>query len=518
VKKTVGGDNSVLILADVIAPAPGDNKRVNTDYVQYRSTPFLEVALSLAPHAPLLGPVLIGTALKEAGYPVKILECAFHPLQKENLARALMDRPGYVLITSTFIESTDAIREAARKVRESVPGAKVIIGGPSLWTNLEMRKLGDYCVIGEGEEAIAPLIDRLSRGERPEGIPGVCWFEDGKLVQTPPKLMDNLDRVPMADWSLVRRRKDEFFPLATQRGCHWRCAFCSYPANEGYKLRYLSVPRLIREIRRNHEKFGIWRYVFSDSTFTHPHERCLELLNEIAGLPFRIEWIAYGRVDNVTPELAEAMARSGCKGIFFGCDSGDDGMLLKMNKRFTSNQIRAGIAIMKRAGIPCTASWIVGFPGETPGSVRNTLNLIVELNCEQNAVHTFNVYDQAPVGLRPKTFQVTGTALNWKHGTMSSESASRWTRWVVLQMMTKGVKLGAVFDFSWMSTVGFDPETTLKFFDLAQEVAKSRFLLKPARFSRPPVGLRTNEQSLLELCERIRDAGCEHPSFSSPPK
>src|SRR5687767_10016481 len=95
----------VVILADVIAPSGDDNKRQMSDYVQYRGTDYLQVALGYVPHATLLGPVLLGTVLREDGHEVEILECAFRALQKRNLRALLATAPRYVLITTTFIES-----------------------------------------------------------------------------------------------------------------------------------------------------------------------------------------------------------------------------------------------------------------------------------------------------------------------------------------------------------------------------------------------------------------------------
>lgn len=506
----------VVILADVIAPSSDDNKRDMSDYVQYRGTDYLSVALGYVPHAPLLGPVILGTILRQAGHEVSILECAFRPQQKRNFLRLLKTAPAYVLITTTFIESLASVREVVAFVRREAPGSVVILGGPSLLADIEMRRLGDFAIVGEGETALPLLLEKLEKGESPAGIPGLSFFVNGEEQFLRPALLPDLDAIPFPDWSLVRRGKNEFFSMATQRGCYWRCAFCSYPANEGYKLRYFSIDRLIEEMKRNHELYGIRRYVFADSTFTHPHDRCLDFLNAVSKLPFEIEWVAYGRVDTITAPLAEAMRRTGCQGLFFGCDSGDPEMLLKMNKRFTIEEIRRGVSLLQEAGVPATASWIVGFPGETPSSVRNTLDLILELNCAQNVVHTFMVYAQAPVGLRKDKFGVEGKTTHWQHGTMDSDAAARWTKWVILRMLARGLRLGTAHDVSWMSTVGLSGPETRSFFDQAQRLSARKFRLKEARLTSPEMAVSATEEKLFyETCERIRATGQSHPVFST---
>ena len=504
----------ILLLADVIAPVGDNNKRHTSDYIQYRGTDYLQLALAYVPHAPLLGPVLLGTILRDAGYEVTLLECAFRAPQRRNLRRALGSGPAYVLITTTFIESKSLVAEQVALVRKLAPGAKVILGGPSLLADLEMRKLADYCVVGEGELALPRLLEALEEGRIPAGIPGVCFFENGEMRFTNPALIPDLDTLPYPDWSLVQRRPEEFFSMATQRGCYWRCAFCSYPANEGYKLRFLTIPRLLDEMKRNFELYGIRRYVFADSTFTHPADRCQDFLEQVAALPFKVQWVAYGRADTITEGLARAMRLSGCEGIFFGCDSGDEGILKKMNKRFTRAEIRRGVDLLKKEGVPVTASWIVGFPGETPDSVRNTLDLILELRCEQNVVHTFTVYEQAPVGLRKGSFGVQGHAMHWKHESMDSRVATRWTKWVILRMLAAGLRMGTAHDVSWMSTVGFEPEETRGFFGGAQAFSARKFRLRASRLpSGLAAGPEPDEKAFYARCEHIRRLGQDHPMF-----
>jgi anaerobic magnesium-protoporphyrin IX monomethyl ester cyclase len=471
------------------------------------------MALGALPHAPLLGPVLLGTILRDKGYKVSVLECAFRPLQRTNLLQLLRAQPNYVLISSTFIEETAVMGAAVELIRREAPKAKIILGGPTLVPNQEMRFLADYCVLGEGEAALPALIAALEAGENPLAISGVWAPSVEASSLKPPKLLPTLENaVPRPDWSLTTRSRDEFFPVFTQRGCFWRCAFCSYPANEGYKLRYRTTEEVLEEIRRNYVDFGIWRTLFLDSTFTHPYERCLEIAEGIAKMPFRAEWMAFGRVDNITPELAEVMARSGCKGLFFGCDSGDDQILLKMNKRFTSADIRRGIALTRKSGISCTGSWIIGFPGETKETVANTLSTILEVGCEQNIVHRYSIYEVSPVGLRKEKFGIEGTFGNWRHSTMDNAKAERWVKWILLKMLSKGMSLSSTYDIAWLSTIGYSPNETLALFASIQNEGRSKFLLK----HQAPYLLEGDQEaiSVTERCNDVFRKALAHPLYA----
>ncbi|MGZ3650776.1 MAG: B12-binding domain-containing radical SAM protein [Bdellovibrionota bacterium] len=434
-----------------------------------RSDEEVQAAIAGVPHGVLYGVVLLATILQNAGIDVEILECAFHPFQRKRLLEKLKEKPAIVCITTTFFTDADAMRARVASVRQHCPEAKLIFGGPTLIWNEAMRDLADICVMGEGDEVILPLVQRLLRNESINDLPNVAFKKSDETWQTnPTQLMKSMDENPTPNWALLNRNSDDCFMLATQRGCKWRCAFCTYPANEGWKLRYRSVESLVAEVKDNYRKFGIFRYMFADSTFTHPHDRCLRFLREIAELPFKVEWMAYARVDNVTEELAEAMAKSGCKGLFLGIESGDDRILKRMNKGFQVERVRNACELLRKYKIPITASWIIGFPDENKETLRNTLRLILELNAEHNLINTFSVYDTSPLGYRPEHFGVKGWGSEWTHKTMNSRRATRWTSFVSKKMHASGVSQGSLFDFIWISSIGYSSREAVDFFKKIQ--------------------------------------------------
>lgn len=470
----------------------------------------MEVALSALPHGVPMGATMIGTVLQER-FSVEILECAFRPLQAANLQKKLELAPPIICISTTFIMDADALARHVSEIRRRSPGSKIIMGGPSLFSNTKMRDLADYCIIGEGEENILPLVERLLAGQSVSDIPGICYRSEGKMIEVPPRLATCMDELPLPDWSLLKRGPECFYLISTQRGCRWRCAFCTYPANEGYKLRYRSIPSLIAEIKRNYEEFGIYKYMFSDSTFSHPHDRCLEFLREVIKLPFRIEWAAFVRVDTITAELAEAMKASGCVGLFFGLDSGDDRVLLKMKKGFTVEQARKGFRFVRENKIPITASWIIGFPGETKESAANTLKLILELRAEHNSVNVFALYDEAPIGYRKEVFGIEGQGMNWKHESMNSTTASRLTNWVILSCMAAKLPLGTFFDYFWLSSAGIGTEEVVGLFRDAQIISSAGMRNKNSAGTGED--LEPVLQRVSESCKKIWSRSMAHPIY-----
>ena len=106
------------------------------------------------------------------------------------------------------------------------------------------------------------------------------------------------------------------------------------------------------------------------------HETCDSLKS--LGLPF--VWGGQTRIGLFNEKDFAYMYDAGCRWIFFGVESGSPLILEKMNKRISYGKIRQTFADCKRAGIVAIGSFIIGFPGETEGDVRQTVSLIEQLD------------------------------------------------------------------------------------------------------------------------------------------
>jgi anaerobic magnesium-protoporphyrin IX monomethyl ester cyclase len=498
----------ILFLADMIGAL---ERREAVAAIQYRDFLPLSLALARVPHGPLLGPTLLCTLIRDAGFEVELMQMAFRRQNESRLLEKLSSKPDVICITTTFILDDKALAKVIVLVKEHSPKTKIILGGPGLLANPAMRSLGDYCILGEGEENLVLLLQAIKTNTSVENIPGICFRDSsGKENMIPVgRLTPELDKIPFADWGLANRTKDEFYLLATQRGCAWRCAFCNYPALEGYKLRYRSTENVLQEMTLNFERYGIHRYMFADSTFTAPPERCLELLRGIARLPFRIEWAAFARVDTITPVLRDAMVDSGCVAVYLGIESGDQSILDKMKKNFTPEQARYSVKLLKEAGVRSTGSWILGWPGETPQSVRRTVDLAIELNCEQNNVNTFTITGLSPASLSPEKFQLLGSQTDWKHQSMSYQQALRWTNWAILKLMSHNVVIGSLFDYFWLTSVGLELNEIDEIFSKTQTLNAVSRKLKSHR------GIDTVEikSFLIKRCAEISRSAQNHPLY-----
>src|SRR5207237_954384 len=79
------------------------------------------------------------------------------------------------------------------------------------------------------------------------------------------------------------------------------------------------------------------------------------------------------RVTQVDYDLCAQMQRAGCKRVFFGIESGDEGVLKQMRKGITPAQAQETVEACVRAGIKAAGFFMVGYLGETPESLARTI-------------------------------------------------------------------------------------------------------------------------------------------------
>jgi radical SAM superfamily enzyme YgiQ (UPF0313 family) len=118
---------------------------------------------------------------------------------------------------------------------------------------------------------------------------------------------------------------------------------------------------------------GFQRIRVEDDLFTFRKERALAICRELDRRSLSVRWRAYARVDKVDAELLAWMRKTGCERILFGAESGSPEILRRIRKGITPEQTRRAVKLTREAGIGVLASFVLGLPGETPQTLRQTL-------------------------------------------------------------------------------------------------------------------------------------------------
>ena len=269
---------------------------------------------------------------------------------------------------------------------------KFIIGGPGV-VNIPSHKLHDsgYSIVcyGEGEKTIVELVQALENGLPLKNIKGISYRSKDKEIKTPPRdLIKNLDEIPFPARSLLdmqrylRIWKERMGVAVTQiissRGCPFSCRFCDKKTFGG-RIRFMSPPRMIDEMRLLYDSFGTEMVYFEEDLFTVNRKRVLDFCGLMEKeLPGK-RWGAHSRVDTLDLEMLTRMKQAGCTDLFFGVESGSQKVLDLLGKGFTIGQIENAFRLAKKVGMNTEMYLIIGVPGEVQEDIEMTKRMIAKL-------------------------------------------------------------------------------------------------------------------------------------------
>ena len=326
---------------------------------------------------PSLGLMYLSASLRRAGYTVRHID---HTFMERHEVLAEIDRlKPSVIGVYCMITMQDEAFSLASEVRGK---ALTVVGGPYPSGEPEpFLDRFDLVAVGEGEETIVRIMEHLD-DRRFDEVPGLVFKRGGEVVRTEPlgrsKDMSSLPLpyrrdLPNQEYISYWRRhwKDATTPLMSTRGCPFRCEFCHKPVF-GDLFRARPASSVIEEMEEIAE-LGYDHVWMSDDLFTLNYRRTMELCASIESSRLPLTWECLSRVTQVDYDLFAQMKRAGCKRIFFGIESGDEGVLKQMAKGIKPEQAREAVSACARAGIKAAGFFMVGYLGETQESLLKTI-------------------------------------------------------------------------------------------------------------------------------------------------
>lgn len=310
--------------------------------------------------------------------------------------------PRIVGITNTTTEYTNALR-IAKAVKEEKNSTIVVMGGPhTTFIDQEPLKDGsvDVVVRNEGEVTMSELVNSLlSDSLKLRDIKGITYKEGGgEIKRTPDRPFNlNLDSLPFPARDKLNM-KDYKIPgaIISGRGCPNQCIFCAAGALSGGRYRARSPENVFSEITHLYEKENIKTFAIMDDTFTATIRRVENFCRFILRSSLDITWYCESRVDTINKNLIELMARSGCRFIQFGVESGCQDVLDAVQKRITVNQVMDAVKLASDAGMFVKCSFILGHHIDTIETMRSTIKLAEELIRNYNVTTAWGINTPFP--------------------------------------------------------------------------------------------------------------------------
>lgn len=338
---------------------------------------------------PPLGLAYVASYLKAKGHRVRVLDGIVEPRPLHEIAGIAReyDFVGITVISSYVVRVVELIKT----LKDSGISAPIVVGGPHATAAPEtlLKSGADYAVIGEGEETM----HELAAGRNPEEIKGLKFYAGRKnLVSTGRRrLIEPLDEIPMParellpmhryHTSIARASAEPSHSMMGSRGCLGRCTFCSR-MTFGARVRYFSTERVIEEFFLLRDRYGAREVAVWDDDFAADPHAAVRVCERLIRKGFDRPWSASVCIQTINRELLKTMQRAGCNYIAYGVESGSQRMLDRLKKNITKDQIREVIRMTKQLGVPIRAYFILGFPGETPEEMDQTIEFARELDVD----------------------------------------------------------------------------------------------------------------------------------------
>jgi radical SAM superfamily enzyme YgiQ (UPF0313 family) len=332
-----------------------------------------------------LGLNCVAVATRNAGHEVELLDLMGRDDNSSIIRDAVKKfKPDVIGISVRNVDNQnlaetkfllEPVRDTVATCR-SFSNATIVLGGAgfSIFPAAVLSYLnGDMGICGEGESAFTTLLETIALGGDLSQIPGL--YIPGMLPASSATLA-KLETLPLPDpslWSVPPgAAADIWVPFQTRRGCPMKCSYCSTPSLEGSIIRKHPVRDVMTAISR-HVAAGFKQFYFVDNTFNFPPQYAKELCRAIAASGANIRWRSILYPGFIDEELVRAMAEAGCVEVSLGFESGSPAILKNLNKKYDVGQVRVAAELLKKYGIRRMGFLLLGGPGETRGSVLESL-------------------------------------------------------------------------------------------------------------------------------------------------
>jgi len=330
----------------------------------------------------------LSSSLLDHGFEVEILDLLTSKASAAKIRRKLQQyQPQLVGITGVTMTFPAAAR-ILKVCKQFDPSITTVMGGQhaTFAADDAFRRAPwiDIVVAGEGDATVVELASALDKGADIGEVAGLYIHRNGTAIKTAPRpLIDNLDGLPVPARHLLPLSRYHALGAAcsviSSRGCPYGCIFCTTPRMYGRKVRFRQPVLVVDEIEVMHREYGFNQINMVDDTFTLNRPHATELCRELIRRRLPITWSVFSRVDTMTPELLSLMHEAGCTCMLFGVESGNEEVLRNIKKGITPEKVRNGVKMATEAGIGSFASFILGLPGETPETARETLAFAIDL-------------------------------------------------------------------------------------------------------------------------------------------
>jgi anaerobic magnesium-protoporphyrin IX monomethyl ester cyclase len=396
---------------------------------------YQDLANDLTAVEPPLWCRLIAGYCRKRGRDVVIIDSEAEGLSPEDAAaRVVESNPRLVVLAvyghqpSASTQSMPAAEAVAAALKATVPSLPVLIVGghaAALPERTLSESAADYVCSGEGPATVDALLSALAAAAEggepvdPAAVAGLVWRDGETIRRNPPAPLGDpaagdfddgawdllpMDRYRAHNWQCFddMGARRPYASIFTTLGCPYRCVFCCINApfgKNGYRMR--PVEAVLAEIDLLIERYGVRTFKIVDEMFVlndrHVRGICEGLATRNAALGGKLNFWAYARVDTVKPDMLDLLRRAGFRWLALGIESGSKLVRDGAKKALRQEDIVGVVRSIQQTGINVIGNYIFGLPDDDLDTMRATLDLAKELNCEFANFYSAMAYPGSPL-------------------------------------------------------------------------------------------------------------------------
>jgi len=347
---------------------------------------------------------ILSACLKKDGNDVELIHINNNhgvPIDHDIIFSIVKDiNPDIIGVTATTFQY-ELGNEISKNLKERGIKQLIILGGiHAIITPDDLeRSYFDAFSIGEAEKSLVELLRRAKTGEDIYSVKGFNFKKDGEIIYNgPPDVVSDLDELPPKDYEIINVEKllevrNKWLGVAFSRGCPFGCSFCmNHKLREQYKLsfsgsyyRCQSVDRAIGDILPLVEKYRKKIDVIDTDDDLLLLDK--KWFNEFAEQfskeiykPYGIKYSLESRADLIDDETVFKLKESGCELILIGFETGNQGLRNSLlGKGISDEQLINAFDLFNKYELRSLAFAMIGIPGETVGTIKQSLSLLRRL-------------------------------------------------------------------------------------------------------------------------------------------
>ncbi len=234
-------------------------------------------------------------------------------------------------------------------------------------------------------------------------ILGLAWRQGQDIVINPDRpFIPDLNDLPIPRHEMLPFDKQRmpmiqgpFTFIVTSRGCPAGCKYCIKHVTYQNSVRVRSAENIVAELEYLN-KLGVYNIHMYADLFTVNRDHVISLCQLIIERGLKIKWMCNSRVDYVDEEMLTLMGAAGCWLISWGIESANEAILKRAHKGYKKEQAFKALKWSRAAGIMNWGYFIIGLPGETEESIRETIDYAKQLPLDIALFHIAAPYPGTP--------------------------------------------------------------------------------------------------------------------------